>query len=193
MGGTDKEVADELANLEVSFTRGEPDVDPKDQEGPKGTARKRRSDAGQKRAPRQSGTVTQAKLVEELLIPWASAAGLIAPAAPTVATVMAAEGEETIRAFVGIASQYPKFYAGLQRAAQIGPAAKVAQTFMMIMVALMLDTRRISPDHPVAGVTGLAALTRQTHPEWYDGQPSPGQPLFHMPPPPPAAAYRQAG
>lgn len=188
----DKQLADELANLEVSFTRGEPDVDKKDQEGPR--QRKRRSDAGQprSRATRTTAPISQTKLIEELLVPWASAAGLVAPACPTVATVMAAEGEETIKAFVTLAAQYPKFYAGLQKAAQIGPAAKVAQTFMMILVALMLDTRRISPDHPVAGVTGLAALTRSTHPEWYDGAP-PGPPLFHMPPPPPPAAFRQAG
>jgi hypothetical protein len=192
MGGEDKTAEDALANLEVSFSRGEPDVDPKDQEGPR--VRKRRSDAGQPRKPRQSGNITQAKLVEELLIPWASAAALAAPACPTVATVMAAEGEETIKAFVSLAAQYPKFYAGLQKAAQIGPAARVAQTAMTLLIALMLDTRRISPEHPVAGVTGLAALTRQTHPEWYDGSPPPGPPLFHMPPPPPpAAAFRQAG
>lgn len=184
--------ADDLASLEVSFSRGEPDVDPKDQEGTR--QRKRRSDAGQPRKTRTTtGPISQTKLIEELLVPWASAAGLVAPACPTVATVMAAEGEETIKAFVALAAQYPKFYAGLQKAAQIGPAAKVAQTFMMIMVALMLDTRRISPEHPVAGVTGLAALTRQTHPEWYDGATSPGPPLFHMPPPPPPAAFRQAG
>jgi hypothetical protein len=97
---------------------------------------------------------------------------------------MAAEGEATIKAFVTLAAQYPKFYTGLQKAAQIGPAAKVAQTFMMIMVALMLDTRRISPDHPVAGVTGLAHLTTQTHPEWYDNKPPPGPPVFTMAPPP---------
>jgi hypothetical protein len=95
---------------------------------------------------------------------------------------MAAEGEATIKAFVTLAAQYPKFYSALQRAAQIGPAAKIAQTFMMIMVALMLDTRRIKPDHPIAGVTGLSALTRQTHPEWYEEAPG-RSPVSTMPPP----------
>lgn len=170
---------DELDALEASFsTLGVPEG-----EEPVTTkTRKRRSDAGQPRkgTPRQA---TQAKLVEELLTPWAAAAGLVAPACPTVATVMAAEGEGTIKAFVTLAAQYPKFYAGLQKAAQIGPAAKIAQTFMMIMVALMLDTRRISPDHPVAGVTGLASLTTQTHPEWYEAQPSNNPPIFTMAPP----------
>ncbi len=80
-----------------------------------------------------TGSVTQAKLVEELFIPWASAAGLVAPACPTVATVMAAEGEDFLKSFVGLAAQYPKFYAGLTKAAQIGPAAKIAQTMMMIL------------------------------------------------------------
>jgi hypothetical protein len=169
---------DELAELDASFsTRGVPEGEATDTKG-----RKRRSDAGQ---PRKTGPrlATQSKLAEELLVPWAAAAGLVAPACPTVATVMAAEGEATVKAFVGLAAQYPKFYAGLQRAAQIGPAAKIAQTFMMIMVALMLDTRRISPEHPVAGVTGLAALTMQTHPEWYDQSPSTGPPIYTMAPP----------
>lgn len=193
----EQELEQELANLDVSFSRGEPpDVDPKDKEGSVGSRqRKRRSDAGQPRKPRTAtGSITQTKLVEELLIPWASAAGLVAPACPTVATVMAAEGEEFLKAFVGLAAQYPKFYASLTKAAQIGPAAKIAQTLMTILIALMLDTRRIPPTHPVASVTGLAALTRQTHPEWYDGTPPPGPPLFNMPPyPPPGAQFRQAG
>lgn len=169
---------DELDALEASFSaRGVPDGE----EATETKGRKRRSDAGQPRktGPRQA---TQAKLVEELIVPWAAAAGLVAPACPTVATVMAAEGEATIKAFVTLAAQYPKFYAGLQRAAQIGPAAKIAQTFMMIMVALMLDTRRISPEHPVAGVTGLSALTMQTHPEWYENSPQ-GSPVYTMAPP----------
>jgi hypothetical protein len=134
---------DELAALEVQFpSRGAPEGD---QSTTETKGRKRRSDAGQPRKARSVGAVSQTKLIEELMVPWASAAGLVAPACPTVATVMAAEGEETIKAFVTLAAQYPKFYAGLQRAAQIGPAAKIAQSFMMIMVALMLDTRRINP------------------------------------------------
>lgn len=177
---------DELDALEASFsptpTRGVPDGEQTDAKG-----RKRRSDAGQPRKPR-GGAITQAKLAEELLVPWASAAALVAPACPTVATVMAAEGEATVKAFVTLAAQYPKFYASLQKAAQIGPAAKVAQTFMMIMVALMLDTRRISPEHPVAGVTGLAHLTTQTHPEWYENTPPAGPPIYTMAPPGPFQA-----
>lgn len=146
----------DLTDLDVSF---QPSQSGSDQ----AKVRKRRADAGVPRRKR----ITQEKLVHELLTPWASAAALVAPACPTVATIMAAEGESTITAFVELAANYPKFYAALTKAAQIGPAAKVAQTMMLILVALMLDTRRISPDHPVAGVTGLAALTRQTHPEWY--------------------------
>jgi hypothetical protein len=177
---------DELDALEASFSpaRGNPEGSA---DGDAAKGRKRRSDAGQPRKPR-SGAITQAKLAEELLVPWASAAALVAPACPTVATVMAAEGEATVKAFVTLAAQYPKFYASLQKAAQIGPAAKVAQTFMMIMVALMLDTRRISPEHPVAGVTGLAHLTTQTHPEWYDNTPPPGPPVYTMAPPGPFQA-----
>lgn len=186
MAAADEEA--ELASLEATFSRGAPDSNSEAQES---KGRKRRSDAGQ---PRKTGprAPSQAKLVEELLAPWASAAALIAPPCPTVATVMAAEGEKTIKAFVTIASQYPKFYAGLQKAAQIGPAATVAQTFMTILIALMLDTRRITPEHPVAGVTGLAALTRQTHPEWYIDQ-SAQSPIYNMAPSGYPPGYKVAG
>ena len=133
--------------------------------------RKPRSDKGKPRGPRGSGgsrgprAGTQKKIVDDLLVPYATLSAGLALTAPTAAGVLMARGEKTVEAVVSLAAGNPRMLAALQKAAKVGPATEILQTLLMVGVAGAMDFGRIPPDNPLAAVMGISEIYAQRHPE----------------------------
>jgi hypothetical protein len=153
------------------------------------STRKTRSDAGVPRgsrsaAPPAGAAGSNAKLARELLNPIAKFAKGLAFVAPTVSAVLLDRGESTARALVGIAANHPRMLAALRSTTQVGDGAELLETALAAGIALALDFGRMPPTHPLAVLTGTAALYHQIHPEHApDSAPYAGN--GHPPGPPP--------
>jgi hypothetical protein len=107
----------------------------------------------------------------------------MAMVSPTMSAVLVTRGENTAKAMVSIAEKHPKMLAALQRASQIGPATDLAQTVLMMLIGLQMDLGRIPPTHPLAALTGVAALYDELHPSTPDmGMPGGPYSVFEAPP-----------
>lgn len=159
----------------------EPDTDPPP-DGDKPRTRRPRSDKGQ---PRTRRTATK-KLADELLNPWAKLATAMAFPVPTVTAVMIERGEKTTVAFTNIASRYPKMLKALENVAQVGDAAEIGETALLMFVAMLMDVGRIPPEHPLGMVTGVTGLYQQVHPDMPQEDNGNGNvhPFPFAPPPP---------
>lgn len=151
--------------------------------------RKERADKGVKRGPRADGSPTStprrsshAKLINELTQPIAQVAMGLAFTSPTAAKVLIERGESTAKSLVAIAEKHPRMLAALQRVSQIGPATDLAQTFLMLIIALQMDLGRIPVEHPLANATGVAHLYMQTHIVEENADGSVSFPVFSPPP-----------
>lgn len=150
-----------------------PDLDNPDTSGetPKTRQRRTRSDAGKPRGPRGSGGSTTTtgsiskaasnKLADELLDPWAKLAKGLAFTSPTTSAVLIARGEATTSALVRIAEKHPKMLKALQNVGQIGPGSDIAETLVMVAVALQIDSGRMPPTHPIAAAMGVSAIHKE--------------------------------
>lgn len=149
-----------------------PDLDNPDSSAetpPKTKQRRTRSDAGQPRGPRGSSTTpsggiskaAQSKLADELLDPWAKLAKGLAFTSPTTSAVLISRGEATTTALVKIAEKHPRMLKALQNVGQIGPGSDIAETLVMVAVALQIDSGRMPPNHPIAAAMGVAAIHKE--------------------------------
>lgn len=164
-------MADDIPGVDFNSATFEPADEGLPDDAPERTrTRKKRSDAGVPRGSR-SGTTTRrpsassnAKLIEELTDPIAKLAVALAFQSPTAAGVLVSRGEATAKALVTIAETRPRMLAALKRVSQVGPASELAQTGVMLFIAIQMDIGRIPPEHPLAIATGVASLYAQTHP-----------------------------
>lgn len=138
-------------------------------------ARKNRTDVG---GTKTSGS-KNAKLAEQLCDPIAKLATGLAFTMPTAAAVLIARGERTADALVAIAADHPRMLAALNKVAKVGPASDIAETLVMLFIAVNLDLGKLPPEHPIAVVTGVGKLYEQTHPKT-------AEQTFNIPPPPDA-------
>lgn len=103
-------------------------------------------------------------LAQKLCDPIAKLAMAAAFAAPTVSCVLVERGEVTARALVAIAEDHPWMLKSLENVGKIGPVTDIAETLMCVMIAAMLDTGRMPPEHPLAVLTGNTARYAKMHP-----------------------------
>lgn len=146
-----------------------PDLDNPDastETPPKTRQRRTRSDAGKPRGSRTgtAGPITKAassKLADELLDPWAKLAKGLAFTSPTTSAVLIARGEATTTALVRIAEKHPRMLKALQNVGQIGPGSEIAETLVMVAVAMQIDSGRMPANHPIAAAMGVAAIHKE--------------------------------
>lgn len=154
--------------------------------------RKPRSDKGKPRGPRGTGSTSGrrsksaivSQITEDLLVPYAGLAASLALVAPTMSGVLLSRGEETVGAVVSLAAKNPKMLAALQKASQVGPAVKIAETLLMVGIAGAMDFGRMPPEHPLGMALGVSAVYAETHdmsgmpvPDQYTAQPQPFVPM----------------
>lgn len=130
--------------------------------------RKPRSDKGKPRGPRGGSTTPRGrstsdkKLADDLLNPYAKIIKAVSFAAPTLAAVMTAQGEQTMNALVAVAS--PKMKAALSKAARIGPGADLFEAVSMMLIAGGMDFGVVKPNSPTAMLTGVQSFYDMVHP-----------------------------
>lgn len=134
---------------------------------PRTRQRRVRSDKGVPRGSAKTGTATRStssasskRLAEDLLDPWAKLAKGLAFTSPTTAAVLIDRGEKTTAALVKIAEKHPRMMKALTNVGQIGPGADIAETLIMVFVALQIDSGRLPPNSPLAAAMGVAKLHR---------------------------------
>lgn len=119
--------------------------------GPPKRTRKPRSDKGQPRGTRSSGGPRgTAALADKLLVPWGAVGMGLSQAVPLVGAVWIVRGESSTRALVDLAKTHPKMLAALNKLAIAGPASELAQTGLMLGLALAMEMGRVAPDSPLA-------------------------------------------
>lgn len=126
--------------------------------------RRPRSDKGQPRGTRTAGGSTTAKdkrLAEDLLGPWALIIKALAMPMPTLSAVMAARGEKSTQAIVGLAS--PKLKEKLAKVSKLGPGSDLVETLAMMLVAVLVDVQKLDPDSPLVMLTGVKEMFDLTH------------------------------
>lgn len=133
-------------------------------------------------APVKSKGRTDA-LAAKLCDPLAKLAMAAAFAAPTVSCVLVERGEVTARALVAIAEDHPWMLKSLENVGKIGPVTDLAETVMCLMIAAMLDTGRMPPEHPMAVLTGNTARYAKMHPGEMDKRDPAPFPPFPFPVP----------
>lgn len=129
----------------------------------------------------------RADLAAKLCDPLAKLAMAAAFAAPTVSCVLVERGEITARALVAIAEDHPWMLKSLENVSKIGPVTDLAETLMCLMIAAMLDTGKMPPEHPLAVLTGNTARYAKMHPGAMENRdpvpfppfpfPAPGSPI----------------
>lgn len=138
--------------------------------------RRRRSDAGVPRGTR-SGTNTRStktvnakQLEQDLLGPIAKLGQAVSFSLPTVGAVLIARGEVTSKAIVSYAQGHPRMLEALAKIGQVGPASEVIETVAMCVIAANLDLRRMTPNHPVAVLTGVSQIHMDIYGHMYAAQ-----------------------
>lgn len=126
--------------------------------------RKPRSDKGVPRGargPRGSRSTSDKKLAEDLLGPWAKSIKVVAVPFPTLAAVMAEQGEKATEGIVALAT--PKMKAALAKASKAAPVLDLAEIIGMMIVAVLLDIQKLNPDAPLVLFSGVRKHFDMTH------------------------------
>lgn len=125
--------------------------------------RRTRSDKGVPRGtrgPRATGSKDK-KLAEDLLGPWAKSIKIVAIPFPTVAAVMAQQGEKATEGIVALAT--PKMKEALAKASKVAPILDLAEIVGMMIVAFLLDLQKLNPDAPLVMFSGVREHFDATH------------------------------
>lgn len=138
-------------------------VEPDDTSDAEKKPRRTRSDKGQPRGPRGTGSnsAKDKRLAEDLLGPWAVVIKALAMPLPTVSAVMSARAEKTTTAVVSLAS--PKLKEKLAKVSKLGPGTELGETVIMMLVAGFLDIGKLDPDTPLTMLTGVREYFDMTH------------------------------
>lgn len=126
--------------------------------------RKPRSDKGVprgERGPRGTSSRGDKKLAEDLLGPWAKSIKAVAIPFPTLAAVMAENGEKATEGIVSLAS--PKMKAALAKVSKAAPILDLAEIIGMMLVAVLLDIQKLNPDAPLVLFSGVRKHFDATH------------------------------
>jgi hypothetical protein len=86
--------------------------------------------------------------------------GTLAPMAPVAAITMAMQGPPAMEALVRIASDYPRFLDGLEKAAKTVPFVTVAKFIAAMVLAVVVDMGRAVPEGFAAETLGVAAAAQ---------------------------------
>lgn len=137
--------------------------------------RRKRSDAGQARgprdgtAPRRGPKSNDTKLATDLAAPWLLIAGGVgASGFRTTSAVMTANTTDITEGAVKLSATRPKLRKALEASTTIGPAAKLVGTALGMIIATQIDLGRLELDSPLSVMLGV----RDIHIEAY-GEPTP--------------------
>lgn len=137
--------------------------------------RRKRSDAGQARgprdgtAPRRGPKSNDTKLATDLAAPWLLMAQAVgASGFRTTSAVMTANTADITEGAVKLSATRPKLRKALEASTNIGPAAKLLGTAAGILIATQIDLGRMDLDSPLSVTLGV----RDIHVQAY-GEPTP--------------------
>jgi len=143
-------MSDEFEELDLSGLEIEEDA-------PKRTMRKPRSDTGKPRGRRPKVTA----LADQLLVPVATLTTILSMAVPMTAHVMKGQAHSMVTAGLALAAPHPKMMAALEKVAKVGPASDLATGFALIGITLAVELGRMPHDNPLARSLGITDLYDQ--------------------------------
>lgn len=159
MTATLDELQLDLSGLEIEEDK------PKRTRNPNGATSKRR-------------TVSDASLLEKLLLPWAGVTMAVSGALPLTGAVLEQRGEPTVKALIDLSKDHPKMRAALNKISKVGPASELVQTGALVLIAVAMETGRLPADNMVSRKMGMTDLFYQFHPDKATDTPDNVEPIF---------------